>query len=95
MSAYDQFPAALLLVGEAAPERVPLAILVVFGSAKLLAELFERLGQPGIVGEIIAGILIGPGVLGWIETKISCTRWQSLASCSSYSGSDWRCGPLN
>ena len=67
MFAYDQFPAALLLVGEAAPERIPLAIFVVFGSAKLLAELFERLGQPGIVGEIIAGILIGPGVLGWIE----------------------------
>jgi Kef-type K+ transport system membrane component KefB len=29
--------------------------------------LFERFGQPGIVGEIIAGILIGPQVLGWIS----------------------------
>jgi len=46
---------------------IPLAMLVVFGSAKLLAELFERLGQPAIVGEIIAGVLIGPGALGWIE----------------------------
>ena len=44
-----------------------LAILIVFGTAKLLAEIFERLGQPGIVGEILAGILIGPSVLGWIE----------------------------
>lgn len=26
----------------------------------------ERLGQPGLVGEILAGILIGPGVIGWI-----------------------------
>src|SRR5262249_19676677 len=25
-----------------------------------------RLGQPGIVGEILAGILIGPEVLGWM-----------------------------
>jgi Kef-type K+ transport system membrane component KefB len=41
-------------------------MLVVFASAKLLAEIFERLGQPGIVGEILAGILIGPYVLGWM-----------------------------
>lgn len=41
-------------------------MLVVFGSAKLLAEIFERLGMPGIVGEILAGVMIGPGVLGWI-----------------------------
>jgi Kef-type K+ transport system membrane component KefB len=46
---------------------IPLSLLVVFASAKLLAELFERLGQPGIVGEIFAGILIGPHVLGWMN----------------------------
>ena len=48
------------------PLPLPLAMLIVFGSAKLLAELFERFGQPGIVGEILAGALIGPSVLGWI-----------------------------
>jgi Na+:H+ antiporter len=42
------------------------SMLLVFGSAKLLAEVFERLHQPGIVGEILAGVLIGPSVLGWI-----------------------------
>ncbi len=41
-------------------------MLIIFGSAKLLAELFERIGQPGIVGEILAGALVGPSVLGWI-----------------------------
>jgi len=45
---------------------IPLAMLLVFASAKLLAEVFERLGQPGIVGEILAGVLIGPQVLGWL-----------------------------
>ena len=45
---------------------IPLSMLVVFVSAKLLAELFERFGQPGIVGEILAGVLIGPSVLGWM-----------------------------
>jgi len=42
------------------------ALLIVFGSAKLMAELFERLHLPGVVGEIVAGALIGPSVLGWI-----------------------------
>jgi Kef-type K+ transport system membrane component KefB len=46
--------------------QIPLAMLLVFAAAKLLAEIFERLGQPGIVGEILAGILIGPQVLGWL-----------------------------
>lgn len=41
-------------------------MLVVFGSAKILAEIFERLHQPGIVGELLAGVLIGPSVLGWV-----------------------------
>ncbi len=41
-------------------------MLTIFATAKLLAELFERLRQPGIVGEILAGVLIGPSALGWI-----------------------------
>jgi Kef-type K+ transport system membrane component KefB len=46
--------------------QIPLSMLLVFASAKLLSEIFERLGQPGIVGEILAGVLIGPQVLGWM-----------------------------
>ena len=41
-------------------------MLIVFASAKLMAELFERLGQPDLVGEILAGVLIGPSMLRWI-----------------------------
>lgn len=45
---------------------IPVAMLILFVSAKVMAELAERLGQPGIVGEILAGVLIGPSVLGWL-----------------------------
>ncbi|MBS1859071.1 MAG: cation:proton antiporter [Acidobacteria bacterium] len=45
---------------------IPLSMLLVFTSAKLLSELFERVGQPGIIGEILAGILIGPHLLAWM-----------------------------
>ena len=41
-------------------------MLLIFGSAKLLAEVFTWLRMPAIVGEILAGFLIGPAVLGWI-----------------------------
>jgi Kef-type K+ transport system membrane component KefB len=51
----------------AGSENIPLAMLLVFGGAKLGAEVFERLKQPAIVGEILAGVVIGPAVLGWIE----------------------------
>lgn len=32
-----------------------------------MAEICERLGQPGIIGEILAGVLIGPSVLNWVR----------------------------
>lgn len=41
-------------------------MLVVFVSAKIFSEIFERMGQPGIVGEILAGVIIGPHVLAWM-----------------------------
>lgn len=51
------------------PEAVQLLtmMLVVFGSAKLLAEVMERFGQPGIVGALLAGIIIGPSALNLVQ----------------------------
>ncbi len=46
---------------------LPLSMLIIFGSAKLLAALFERVGQSGIVGQILAGVLVGPHLLNWIH----------------------------
>ncbi len=45
---------------------VLLKLLIILAAAKLMAEIFERLRQPAVVGEILAGILIGPSVLGWV-----------------------------
>lgn len=57
--------AMLAAAGEA--DRLPLQMLVVFGCAKLLAELAQRLRMPGVVGGLAAGILIGPSVFGWVH----------------------------
>ncbi len=32
-----------------------------------MAEIFERLRQPVVVGEILAGIVIGPSLLNWAQ----------------------------
>ena len=42
-------------------------ILVVLVFAKIAAELAERVGIPAVVGEIVAGVAIGPSMLGWVE----------------------------
>ncbi|MGD9704343.1 MAG: cation:proton antiporter [Acidimicrobiia bacterium] len=42
-------------------------ILVVLLAAKLAAEVAERIGVPAVLGEILAGIAIGPSLLGVVE----------------------------
>ena len=44
-------------------------ILLIFFSAKLLGEIFERLKQPAVIGEIIAGIIIGPFLLNLLSPE--------------------------
>jgi Kef-type K+ transport system membrane component KefB len=41
--------------------------LVVLVAAKAGDEVFKRIGQPAIVGEILGGVLVGPSVLGLVE----------------------------
>src|SRR5215831_14415438 len=45
---------ALVFFGITGPAKIPLSMLVIFVSAKLMAELPERIGQPRIIGEILA-----------------------------------------
>jgi Kef-type K+ transport system membrane component KefB len=58
--------------------QIPLAMLVVLASAKILDELFERFHQPGIVGQILAGVVIGPSVLGWMAPNDFLTALAEL-----------------
>jgi Kef-type K+ transport system membrane component KefB len=44
-----------------------LSLFLIFTTAKVAAELFEWMRQPGIAGEILAGVLLGPGVLKLVE----------------------------
>ncbi len=46
---------------------VLVALFVMLAAAKLMAEVFERLKQPAVVGEILAGVIIGPSILAWVQ----------------------------
>jgi Kef-type K+ transport system membrane component KefB len=58
---------AFLLAADWNAAHVPLVLLLIFGTAKLFANICERFGQPGLVGEIIAGIVLGPSLLNWVR----------------------------
>ena len=52
------------------PDQISQAILyviVILIFAKLLGELAELLKQPPVLGELIAGVILGGSVLGWIK----------------------------
>ncbi len=48
-----------------------LALLLILLSARGLGLLFEKLGQPPVMGEVLAGILLGPSVLGRLSPELS------------------------
>src|ERR1700733_306687 len=47
-----------------------LSLAVLLGAAKLAGELMQKLDQPAVLGEIMAGILLGPTVLGHFRPNV-------------------------
>lgn len=43
---------------------VLVALTAIIITGQVLARLFARLGQPAVIGEVVAGILLGPSLLG-------------------------------
>ncbi len=44
-----------------------LHLLLILISARLFGEILARLGAPSVVGELLAGVVIGPSLFGWVE----------------------------
>ncbi len=44
-----------------------LYLLVILLTARVFAELATRLQAPSVIGELFAGVILGPSLLGWIE----------------------------
>lgn len=43
-----------------------LQLVVIIVTTRLVGKLFQKIGQPSVLGEIVAGILLGPSLLGWL-----------------------------
>lgn len=59
---------------------IVLTLSVLVASVHVLGYLFERLRQPRLVGEIVAGILLGPFALGRLAPQVSQTLFGSGAA---------------
>ncbi len=46
-----------------------LHLLAVLLAARIFAEIAVRLGAPSVIGELTAGVVIGPSLLGWVEAS--------------------------
>lgn len=44
-----------------------LILLTILLAARILGELAARFGAPSVIGELAAGLLLGPSLLGWVE----------------------------
>ncbi len=54
-----------------------LQITVILAVCRLVGSLFRRIHQPRVVGEMFAGILLGPSLLGWIAPHFSAYLFPS------------------
>lgn len=44
-----------------------LILLIILLTARIFAELAVRLKAPSVIGELLAGVVLGPSLFGWIE----------------------------
>ena len=44
-------------------------LVVMLGTAKLLGALAQRIGQPAVLGELVAGVILGRSVLGLVDPQ--------------------------
>jgi Kef-type K+ transport system membrane component KefB/mannitol/fructose-specific phosphotransferase system IIA component (Ntr-type) len=57
-----------------------LALAILLGSARLLGEFARALGQPSVLGEILAGILLGPTLLGRVAPEMQATLFPATGN---------------
>lgn len=62
-----------------ATEQLFVSIIIILVAARVLGELFQRVRQPPLVGEILAGVIIGPSLLGLVVPNTDLQVLSSLA----------------
>ncbi|QTC92273.1 cation:proton antiporter [Brevundimonas goettingensis] len=55
-------------------------LIIMIGAARLLNLAFRRMGQPGVIGEIVAGLLLGPSLFGHFFPELSVSLFGAKAA---------------
>jgi len=53
------------------PVLLLLQVALILLASRLIGIVFQKIGQPQVMGEIVAGILLGPSLFGWLAPDIS------------------------
>ncbi|MCU1302963.1 MAG: Sodium/hydrogen exchanger [Candidatus Sulfotelmatobacter sp.] len=59
--------------------KLVLQIAVILAVCRGVGSIFRRIGQPRVVGEMFAGILLGPSLLGWMAPGVSAYLFPSVS----------------
>lgn len=54
-------------------------IVIILATARALGWVFRRIRQPQVMGEMVAGILLGPSLLGWLAPGVSAALFPSTS----------------
>jgi Kef-type K+ transport system membrane component KefB len=57
-----------------------LQLIIMIGAARIMNIVFRRLKQPGVIGEIVAGLLLGPSLFGHFFPAASLSLFGPTAS---------------
>ena len=66
-----------------------LALAIILVLARAMAELARRAGQPEVLGELFAGFLLGPSVLGALLPSLYHPLFLNPAAGTVLSGFSW------
>ncbi len=58
---------------------VLIEVLIVIGLSRLVGLGFRRIKQPLVIGEIVAGIMLGPSLLGWLAPEQAAALFPATA----------------
>jgi Kef-type K+ transport system membrane component KefB len=70
-AAYHPPSAAISISAPLNLVKLVLQIGVILVVSRTAGMLFKRIGQPQVIGEMVAGILLGPSLLGWAAPALS------------------------